>query len=470
MPKPIYQRIHAPIKVEQTTLNKFLPGLPPVDTTRDYIARHEALGKIQTKRGYTLLVERNNNIEIKERHCLACGRRLLHNGYNERVITLDNGQGTFHFWLHRKQCPACGEIPMDLSALVPPRCRYPENFKRRARLHYMDGLPPRRIRMAMKNDFNETPSLSRITTWINCIQESMRTVLAETPVPSSGRWGYDEIFLKVRGTRSYALTLVDMVNGFIPGTLISSNLGKQPGRRVISAAKRRGACKVDKIVMDGTTNLGSLFQTRGYDKIAIQRCIMHVKWQVIRALKKDAGMKENSMTPLPEKYNPIKRRFYKVIDSPDETRAFINLEILRDMVQRANRPAITSCFNEIQASLPKIIAWQRDLWLPRTNNRIENKHQYLEYYLSFKKRMGSERGAQRVADYRTLGNNFQLYPPYIDQIKQDLAMYKVFSKEAPGDPSLRGAGAHFYHELRCLSRWFGEYQAFWDKNLAIQGR
>ncbi|MEX2715327.1 MAG: hypothetical protein Q6370_003385, partial [Candidatus Sigynarchaeota archaeon] len=62
--------------------------------------------------------------------------------YNERTIILDNGLGAFRFWLHRKQCPACGEVPMDLSVLVPPRCRYPENFKRRARLHYMDGLPP----------------------------------------------------------------------------------------------------------------------------------------------------------------------------------------------------------------------------------------------------------------------------------------------------------------------------------------
>ncbi|MEX2757587.1 MAG: hypothetical protein Q6365_019585, partial [Candidatus Sigynarchaeota archaeon] len=139
MPKPIYQRIHAPIKVEQSTLNKFLPGLPPVDTTRKYIALHDALATI-------------HSIEIKERHCLARGRRLLHNGYNERTIILDNGLGSFRFWLHRKQCPACGEVPMDLSALVPPRCKYPENFKRRARLHYMDGLPPRRIRMAMKND------------------------------------------------------------------------------------------------------------------------------------------------------------------------------------------------------------------------------------------------------------------------------------------------------------------------------
>ncbi|MEX2683029.1 MAG: hypothetical protein Q6373_015675 [Candidatus Sigynarchaeota archaeon] len=140
------------------------------------------------------------------------------------------------------------------------------------------------------------------------------------------------------------------------------------------------------------------------------------------------------------------------------------------MVQRANRPAITSCFNEIQASLPKIIAWQRDSWLPRTNNRIENKHQYLEYYPSFKRRMGSERGAQRVADYRTFGNNFRLYSSYIDRIKQDMARYKAFLRESPADPSLRGARAHFYHELRRLNRWFGAYQAFWEKHLAIQGR
>ena len=187
------------MKIEQTALNKFFPFLPEGE-------EHELIGEINRRvdfsgEDYTLRLERDGTVEIVETHCLECGTRLYYNGYNERVAVLDNGLGRHELKLHRKICPKCGDIEADYSELAPKHGNYHENYKRRARQHYMNGLMPGQIAAVFEVDFGIEIARSTIEMWIDEAAEPFRETLKETPVPSSGCWGYDEIYLKVGGER-----------------------------------------------------------------------------------------------------------------------------------------------------------------------------------------------------------------------------------------------------------------------------
>jgi len=462
------QRILAPIPVKQTSLNKFIPALPPLNPRTDYIALSEATSIPDFKLKYTIGVREGNVIEIGEKHCLCCGRALVYNGYNKRIIELDRGVGRFVFYLHRKRCPVCGEIKIDLSCIVQGSAVYHDNYSRRARQHYMNGLTPIQIKRVFATDYGVKPSRSTIVRWVNASAPPLREMLDRTPVPSSGFWSYDEIFMRIRGKKCYDLCTIDVETGFIPGNKIVPELGRQPGKKFLTEAKRHGKLSIDALVMDGTNVLGKLFHTRGFDRITLAQCVMHRKWEVSRSIKKLAGIPELSRKPIPARFQPLKKRFYDVLDSPDETCTYIALEILRDTVNRVGNKDIIRCFKNIEASLPKIIACQRDIRIPRTNNKMENSHQHIEYYPSFKHRMMSSTGAQRVSDYRIFDLNFSLFPSYINKIWKKRNEMKVYYMENSRDRNALGALVHYASETKRLSRWYGEYSNFWERYLAIR--
>ena len=113
---PIIKSIgrYAPIMIEQTTLNKFFPNLPkPQD--HSLTKRLKQINRLSTNDGYTLRMKHDGTVDIKEDYCLACGSRLVKNGYNRRIAILAEGLGRHEFRIHRKRCPYCGEIKPDYS-------------------------------------------------------------------------------------------------------------------------------------------------------------------------------------------------------------------------------------------------------------------------------------------------------------------------------------------------------------------
>ena len=131
----------APINIEQSTLNKFFPNLPKPKKP-DLLVKKDKIDLIACDSRYNLRLESGNTIEIEETHCLDCGKRLKKNGFNDRVAILDEGLGRYEFKLHRKSCKNCGEVKPDYSKLAPKYGNYHENYKRRARQHYMEGINP----------------------------------------------------------------------------------------------------------------------------------------------------------------------------------------------------------------------------------------------------------------------------------------------------------------------------------------
>ena len=91
----------APIKIEQSTLNKFFPELP--EPTDDSLPSEiESRMALSNGDPYHLGMKRDGTVYIRETHCLKCGKRLSKNGCNPSTVIFDNRLGKQDFRLHRK--------------------------------------------------------------------------------------------------------------------------------------------------------------------------------------------------------------------------------------------------------------------------------------------------------------------------------------------------------------------------------
>jgi hypothetical protein len=461
---------YAPIKIEQCTLNKFFPNLPK-PLNHSLVAELEKNERLSSDNVYSIVLKRNGTIYIKEKHCLVCGSRLVKNGYNDRIAILDKGLGRHEFRIQRKRCPRCGEIKPNYSKIAPKYGVYHENYKRRARQHYMEGLMPSQIQRVFKIDFGIQISLTTIVNWINKVAKPLRKTLKETPVPSSGYWGYDEIHLRIRKERMYAIDTVDLNTRFVPVAKISENMGRDAGKEVLMEGRRGQRTWIHGLVKDCTTNLGGLFRTRSFKHITQQNCLTHVKWIVSKHVKAFAGLSKQTTKPVPPKWRWLLKRFYAFIDSKDETDAYIKLEIIRRTVERLKGKKIKelhSALKQLESWFPKLIAHQRNPFIPTTNNLLEGFHKKYTYYPSFKRSMMTPEGAQRVLDYRVFRHNFGKFPGFIAEFNGNYERYRLLIQETRNHPSMRGHGMYFKHKRLKLDQWYGNYQRLWTKFFAIE--
>ena len=451
-----------PISIEQTTLIKFFPFLRKRSGRRGMITVAESPFKPK----YGSVLEPNNELKIKETHCLNCGSRLLKNGWNSRVLILEKRRERRKIRLMRKYCPKCGEISPDLSKIAPKNGIYHDKFKRMARQHYMEGLMPSQIKRVFKIDFDIDISKSSIVNWINEVEQPLRTLLKDTPVPSSGYWGYDEIHMKIAGNKRYTIDTVDVNTKFVPVARITGKMGRSAGGKVLKEGRRGRTLNIKGLVKDCSTNLGGLFKLRAFKDLKQQNCITHVKWIMARHVKSYAGIPKGSVKPLPKKWNRLLKLFYNVIDSKNETKIYINLEILRNAINQLSEKRINrlvKAFKQLEKWIPKLIAHQRDSFLPSTNNLLESFHRKYTYYPSFKKSMMTERGAQRVLDYRVFRHNYGRFPEYIQQYELKRERWRALLPEMKGDTIFQGQAKHFSSFIKKLNKWYGKYQDVWEE-------
>ncbi|MFW9988856.1 MAG: hypothetical protein ACFFC3_09395 [Candidatus Odinarchaeota archaeon] len=412
------------IKIKQTTLIKYFPP----QKINESIIDKKQISPYYKDHSYKIILEANKIIKIKETHCLQCGSRLVRNGSNIRKVILDKWKGKHKFRILRKRCPNCGEINPDYSRLAPKNCNYHENFKFRARQHYMEGLTPPQIQKVFKIDFGIKISKSTIVRWINKISNKLRELLKNTPVPSSGYWGYDEIHMKIAGKKRYTIDTVDLNTKFVPVARITKNMGRDVGMKVLREGRKDATLKIKGMVKDCSTNLGALFKTRSFKNVKLQNCITHVKWIMARHVKVFVGMSPNSSKPLSREWNWLLKPFYEIIDSKSETDLYLKLEILRNSIQKLHTKRISrlkKAFRQLEKWAPKLITHQKDPLLASTNNLLESFHRKYTYYPSFKRHMMTEREAQRVLDYRVFGHNSKQFPEFIREYKAKHKRWKA---------------------------------------------
>ena len=334
----------------------------------------------------------------------------------------------------------------------------------------MEGLMPSQIKRVFKIDFGITIAKSSIVNWINKVAEPLRDMLKETPIPSSGHWGYDEIHMRIGGEKMYTLDTVDVVTKFIPGAKISESMGRKAGFHLFQEARCHATLKIKSLVKDCTTNLGGLLRTRNFKHIIQQNCLNHVKWMISRYIKAFCGLSTQSRKPIPEQWRWLLKRFYAVIDSKDETDAYIRFEIVRRTVKRLQGKKINhlhTALKNLKGWFLKIIAYQRNPRISKTNNLLEAFHKKYIYYPSFKRNLMTPRGAQRVLDYRVFRHNFGRFPSYIRFYRNKYKRYRMILQESTTEPSMRGLGNHFKYEFKKLDKWYGNYQQVWYQYFAI---
>ncbi|MHA1149182.1 MAG: hypothetical protein ACTSR8_13160 [Promethearchaeota archaeon] len=469
MPINKIRKVLAPINIKQSTLIKFCPDLPKPKKP-DILVEKDKDALLNCDSRYQLSIESGNIVEIRETHCLDCGKRLKKNGFNNKVAILDEGLGRHKLKLHRKSCKDCGEIKPDYSHIAPRYGNYHENYKRRTRQHHMEGLMPSQIKQVFKIDFSVDISESNIVNWINEAAAPLRSMLEATPVPSSGYWGYDEIHLRVGGEKMYAINTVDMNTHFIPVARISPKMGKKAGREVLVEGRKKATLQINGLVKDCTTNLGGLFRTRSFKNIILQNCLTHVKWIASKHIKAFAGLSKQSKKPIPQEWRWLLKRFYALIDSCDETDAYIQLEIVRSTVERLKGKKIKElhvALRQLESWLPKIIAHQRNPDMPKTNNMTEGYHKKYERYPMFKKNMMIIEGAQRIQDYIVFKHNFKKFPRYIEGVRMKYKEYRIILTEDSKNNSLKGGGMYFKHKFLRLDKWYGNYMAIWNQFFSI---
>lgn len=453
---------------KQLSFNNFCVSLPSPRPQKLKDAILQELEPRIVENRYTVILKHGNVIDIEENHCKNCGALLYHNGFNSKVPVLDKGLGRRLYRVHRKRCPRCGEIGYDFSAIAARNGCYHENYKRRARLHFMNGLNPARIQAAIRSDYNMTIPRTTLVGWILQSRQPLRRLLASVKLPFSGHWHHDETFLRVGGKKAYALDTIDAVTKFVPAVTVTRENDRSAAMKHLLSIRRRPGDPIKSLVMDGTSKLGTLLKTRCFKHVQRGQCNMHFKWRVGRKLKRLAGMGESSKKELPEKYHALRQRFYDVFDSHDETQAYIALERLRPLIERINKRYLTTLFNDIEAKLPQIIAWQRNPDIAPTNNKCENFHQRLQYHTSFKTRARLLSGAQCIADFRVFNHNFQRFTTYSDELWQKRCKYKAWLHEDPKDPSLKGGTQYYFNEICRVNKAFGEYTTFWENYLKIR--
>ncbi len=413
------------------------------------------------------MIEADNRIEIDQTHCLACNMRLFKNGFNDRFVILDKNEGSYHFLLHRKRCPNCGEISIDLSNFAPKFGKYHENYRHRSRQLFMEGFIPSQIQVSFKILYEIWIPKSTITVWINAITQSLDILLQKTLVPSSGYWAYDEIFLRTCKQKNFLLVLLDTTTNFVIKTKVIDNLKRGKGLVFLQEAKRHNKLKMKALIKDGGMMFGNRFTKRGYDHVKVQLCRIHIKWNTNRYIKQSAGITKESKKPLPEEYIPIRNQFYRLIDATHETAQFAAIEALKLTIFRMKNQHLTQGLDRLQAQLPRLSNHLRDPWIPTTNNKLEIFNQYLEQNPSLKRHMKTCKGTQRVVNFRVFKHNMFQFLYNMIQLNREYRQWMILRKEYDCPRWMKHQGNYFRGKFRHFNQIYSNYMNFLNENIAI---
>lgn len=81
--------------------------------------------------------------------------------------------------------------------------------------------------------------------------------------------------------------------------------------------------------------------------------------------------------------------------------------------------------------------------------------------------MMTERGAQRVLDYRVFRHNFGRFPKYIKHYELKRECWRASLSEMRGDYLFQGQARHYSSMIKTLNKWYEEYLKVWQQCFAI---
>lgn len=453
----------------QTTLLKFSNSLPEPNFT-SVLRNIEKRQQINSNTHYHYELNPLNILEIKEKYCLTCGKRLYKNGYNKKHLNFNYGIGDIPISVHRKRCVSCGEISIDFNTAFKMDTHNQQNLKKRTRQLYSNGLRYKQIVNVLKICYNIKISKSQVYKWVTEIKEKLRKFLENVKIPSSGYIGYDEIYLKIKGEKRYLMTTIDLNTHFIPATMVVDNKDSSTAKKMLTNAKKSMDTKLLGIVKDCSPIFGGLFTMRGWNHIKLQDCTTHVKWIITKHVKAFAGLSEQSTKPLPKEWTRLLGRFYRVINSRHQASAYVNLEVLRYTVERftgEKAKHLKIAFDFIESHFNNLQPWKSDYNLHYTNNLLEGSHKKFEYNPEFKTGMKEKSGAQFIADLTVFHHNLMLFSDYLSELKQTREKVPFIEDQSDEKMIFSRQKMQLTLAIRRITDLYEKYQLFWGEYFQI---
>ncbi|MBD3350258.1 MAG: hypothetical protein GF364_02115 [Candidatus Lokiarchaeota archaeon] len=466
MRKTQSRRVNVPIKYKQPTLLKYDPSLPE-PTPKSLVRQIEQLDEEKVDSRYKYHVTPENIVEIENMHCLDCGRRLVYNGFNNRLIILDRNLGIHRLRIHRKRCRYCGEIKPDYSALAPKYGNYHENYKRMSRQMYMNTIIPAKVRSVFQICFDITIAHSTIVRWVNEVAEPLREHLQSTPVPRSGYFGYDEIHMLVAGNKKYQINIIDLETKFIVNALIVNAANQDSAKRALQDCKynQRGLI-IKGIVKDGSTIFGNLFMKHGWKHIDLQLGIMHLKWNIAGYVKAYLGIFRQSRKSVPKDWAWLLKEFYNIIDSANETEFHIRIVRVAGIVKTLPGEKVKyliQAIRKLHIKKDKILTHTRNHRLDSTNSLVESQNRRFERYTPFKRNMMKMSGAQRISDYIRFKRNLNLFTPIFEHLSLQFEEIRSLLLKFSGTPREYGRVYSLRSTYNKYIRWYEKYREIWTQ-------
>jgi len=264
-------------------------------------------------------------IQLVDPRCPKCGLDLIKWGINPRKMILDRGHVPNIRGVQRYRCKNHGEIKIDLSEFIPARQQYAENWRRRACQLMFDGLTPPAVRRAFLKCFGISPSESSIRNWAVTAADAAGKIIHDTSVPTSGYYGYDEIYINLRGNWVFVQTIIDLETGFCPDIGYTIELSDKPTTKLLLGVHQNKSSKIEGIVWDGAAMYYQVQRRPEFADINIQLCQTHYKKNLNEKIYMASGLGKRRSEPLPEPYDQVKRLLFAPFNRSTRIKAEFSL-------------------------------------------------------------------------------------------------------------------------------------------------
>ncbi len=383
---------------------------------------------------------------------------MTKNGTNDRTVYTGNGRVFKTFKIQRYRCRECGEYTPNYGDFIPENANYQEEVKAKARQFLYLGNTPGEVVKIFQKIGRVVPSESSVRNWVKDASEEIHDVVKNVKLPTSGYFGYDEIFLRTNKKKAYALNMVDLENDFYVNAQFSQDRKNKSIIQSFRSAMRGGKMKMKGIVFDGAKNYGSIFKKRGFTRVHTQRCQPHYKKNLNEAIYEAAGLGKQLKKDLPEPYSELKKALFAVFNRSTLARAERQLALAEWRFYGKISENVDKIIDDFYHLFPILFRHHVDRRLTRTNNATERMNLALEKYPSLKKHMKTGAGVDMILDGMVFLHNFEMFQAYILKTKSKISELEQNIAAFPDDNELKSLKRGLKIHLSWVRKDFGKFK------------
>jgi transposase-like protein len=447
-----------PITQIQTHISDFLDNLKPFcNLLEEKLEDIKNSKKSEDSKDEFVLLP-GNLVRLRNEKCRVHDIPLTKNGTDNRTVYTSEGHIFQDFKVQRYRCKKCGEYKPNYGDFIPKNANYQEEVKAKARhFLYLGNTPGEVVKIFQKNG-RVVPSESSVRNWVKDASEEIHVVVKNVKLPTSGYFGYDEIFLRTNKKKAYALNMVDLENDFYVNAQFSQDRKNKSIIQSFRSAMRGGKMKLKGIVFDGAKNYGSLLKKRGFTHVHAQRCQPHYKKNLNEALYEAAGLGKQLKKDLPEPYGELKKALFAVFNRSTLARAERQLALAEWRFYGKISEKIDKIIDDFYQLFPVLFKHHVDRRLTRTNNATERMNLALEKYPSLKKHMKTGAGVDMILDGMVFLHNFEMFQAYILKTKSKISELEQNIAAFLDDKELKSLKRGLKIHLSWVRKDFGKFK------------